>query len=87
MKVIIIKIIKLLPVKLLAKYLPDFLALILTKALGFLLTKYPHKAAVIAETVKEITAAIIHAIDAAADKKITKEEIERQKELWREVFK
>jgi len=79
--------IKLIPVRILVKYLPEILAYILTKVLTYLLRKYPHKAGKVIETTKEITAATANAIEAASDGVITKAEISKQKSLWLEVFK
>lgn len=76
----------LIPVKTLTKYLPDILAYILTKIIGHLLIRYPHKSAKVKETAKEITAAMVNAINAAEDGVITKEELNKQKELWKAVF-
>ncbi len=78
--------IKLIPVKILVKYLPEILAFILTKVLTYLLKKYPHKAAKVVETTKEITIATVNAIEAAKDGIITKQEIRKQRALWKEVF-
>jgi len=79
--------IKLIPVKILVKYMPEILAYIITKVLSYMLKKYPHKAAKVIETTKEITAATANAIEAASDGVITKFEISKQKSLWIEVFK
>ena len=81
------KLIKLIPVKQLAKFLPDILAYVLTKALGYVLTKYPSKAHKVLETAEQISKAMHNSIVIARDGVITKEEIAVQKALWREVFK
>lgn len=77
---------KLIPVKYLVKKLPEILAFIFTKVLTWLLMKYPHKSAKVKEITLELTAALSNLISITEDGKITKEEIQVQKELWEQVF-
>lgn len=80
------RLLSLIPARYLAKYLPEILAFILTKVLTWLFKKYPEKSDKVMETCKEITVALSDAIKAGEDGKITPEEIEKQKILWRNVF-
>ena len=80
------KLLRLIPVRYLAKYLPNILAYLLTKVLGWLLVKYPHKTAKVKETTAEINAALTNLILATKDGKFDKHEINKQIELWKEVF-
>ena len=82
----IAKILKLIPIKLLVKQLPQVLAFILTRVLTWVSLNKPHKTAKVIETTQEITAALTNALKASADGVITKQEIEVQKELWKKVF-
>lgn len=82
----IAKILKLIPIKLLVKQLPQVLAFILTRVLMWVSLNYPHKTAKVKETTQEVTAALTNALKASNDGVITKEEIEVQKELWKKVF-
>lgn len=81
-----IKLLTWIPAKVLAEKLPDILSYILTKGLGWLFTKYPHKSAKVIEISQEVTTALLNAANAASDGKITKEEVKKQKELWKQVF-
>lgn len=87
MRKILLKIIRLIPVKVLAKYLPDIMAYILTKVLRYVLTKYPNKSAKVIETTEEISKAMIHSVKIAKTGVITPADIEKQKNLWKDVFK
>lgn len=81
-----LKLLKFIPAKLLAEKLPDILAYILTKGLGWLFKKYPHKSDKVIEISKEVTTALLNASNAAKDGVITKAEIAEQKKLWKNVF-
>ncbi len=80
-------ILALIPVKRLAKYLPDVLAYVLTKGLGYVLTKYPKKSRKVLETAEEISIAMVKSVQYAEDGVISKDEIEKAKALWKVVFK
>ena len=80
------KLLALIPAKIFAKYLPEIIGFILTKALGWLSKKYPEKYNKAKETSQEITVALADAVKAAEDGVISKEEVERQKKLWQAVF-
>ena len=83
---IIINILKLIPVKKLAKHLPAVIAFILNRVLLWTFEKYPHKAKKATETAEEIMAAIAQNIKAAKDGKVTTDEVEKGMKLWKEVF-
>lgn len=84
---VIVKILKLIPIKSLVKYLPDVLAYVFTRVLTFMLKKYPHKSDKVMETASDLAKAMAHAVEAAEDGVITKFELSKQQSLWREVFK
>jgi len=77
---------KLIPVRTLVKYLPDVLAYLLTKGLGYVLVRYPHKSAKIIETAEEISKAMLNSVVIAKTGVIAKEDIEKQRKLWKAVF-
>ena len=81
-----IKLLTWIPAKVLAEKLPDILAYILTKGLGWLFKKYPNKSHKVIEISGEITKALLNAANAASDGVITPEEVKKQKELWKQVF-
>jgi len=81
-----IKLLKLIPARLFAKYLPDVLAYVLTKGLGWLIVKYPHRSKKVIETSKEITAAIIEVVTVSSDGVIDKKELAKVIEAWKKVL-
>lgn len=83
---VIIKIIGLIPVKKLAKYLPEVLAYLLTKVLTWSLTKHPEKTEKIKETVSDITEFMSAAVKATDDGDITKNELLALKKKALEIF-
>lgn len=80
------KLLSLIPAKTLAKYLPEIMAYILTKGLGWIFKNYPQSAAKTIETTKEVTAALTQNINSASDGVIDKEEVQKGIKLWRDVF-
>lgn len=80
------KLLSLIPAKTLAKYLPEIMAYILTKGLGWIFKNYPQSATKTIETTKEVTAALTQNINAAADGVIDKAEVQKGIALWKDVF-
>ena len=79
--------IKFIPVNFLVKKLPEIMAYILTTVLTKLLVKYPHKTAKVKEIASDLTMAMGNLVKATSDGVITAEEINKQKALWKEVFR
>lgn len=76
------KIIKLIPVRLLVKYLPQILAYLLTRVLNYVFTKYPDKTDKAIKETEEILIAMKTTVDAAKDGRITEEEILKCQGKW-----
>jgi len=86
MKKIILKLLKLIPLRSLTKHLPSILAWIITRVLGYMLKKYPEKSEKVLETAQELTLALSDAVKSAEDGIITETEIVYQRALWEAVF-
>ena len=83
---IVLGLLKLIPIKKLAKYLPEILAYILTKSLTWLFKKYPEKTPKVIDKTKEVIDALTQNIDAASDGVISDKEVKTGIALWKEVL-
>lgn len=81
------KLLKLIPIKMLVKRLPDVLAFILTRVFTYVLKRYPSKSKVALELANDITKAITYTVGAAEDGVVTKTEVREATERWKEVFR
>lgn len=76
------KILKLIPIKLLVKKMPKVLAYVLTRVLNYVFTKYPHKKDKAITETKEILLAMQATVEAVEDGEITEKEILNCQDKW-----
>lgn len=82
-----IKILTLIPAKVLVKYLPEVIAFILTKAITWVAMKHPLKLAYVIDKINNFTTALTVIHDATADNKITVKEVDEFAKEMKELFK
>lgn len=80
------KIISLISAKTIAKYLPEILAFVLTKALAFIIERQPNKVEKVKEFASDFAVAIAATVAAAEDNKFDVAEMKDLQKKWTDVF-
>ena len=83
---ILMNVLKLIPVKTLAKFAPEVIAFILSKVMKWLSEKKPEKLKAVIQTTEDILKALDITLEAGSDNVFTPKEVKQISEAWKNAF-